>query len=81
MVGCRSQNPELIPFNHEPTRILPFKTPPSRMAEDIRVARPTKEYFTPSTYNTISCIRIPNMGANHYEIKFSVITFILWTYK
>jgi len=44
------------------------------MAEE--TAKPMKEYFTPSTYTTTSCIRIPNTNANHYEIKSSIIQLL-----
>jgi len=75
MLG-RSQNPDLIPFNPEPEWILRFRTPPIIMAEELFTAKPMKEYFTPSTYTTTSCIRITNTNANHYEIKSSVIKLL-----
>ena len=81
MLGRRSQNPNLSPFN--PERILSTRTPPITMAEDLPTARPMKEYFTP-TYASASCIRVPNTGVNHYEMKSSVIQLLpsfLWTYQ
>jgi len=73
MLG-RSQNPDLIPFNPEPKRILKSRTPPITIAEE--TAKPMKEYYTPSTYTTASCICILNTNANHYEIKSSVIQLL-----
>jgi len=46
------------------------------VAEELSTAKPMKEYFTPSTYTTASCIRIPNTNTNHYEIKSSVIQLL-----
>ena len=74
MLGRKSQNPDLIPFNPEPERILRSRTPPIILAEE--TAKPMKKYFTPSTYTIASYIRIPNTNANHYEIKSSVIQLL-----
>ena len=73
MLG-RSQNNDLILFNLEPERILRSRIPPITVAE--KTAKPIKEYFTPSTYTTASCIRIPNTNANHYNIKSSIIQLL-----
>ena len=77
MLGRRSQNPDLIPFNPEPERILRSRTPPITMAEE---TAKLMEYFTPSTYTTASCIRIHNTNANHYEIKPSIIQLLPSSY-
>jgi len=71
----RSQNPDLIPFNPEPERILRYRTHIT-LAEKLFAAKPMKECFTSSTYTTTSCIRIPSTNANHYEIKSSVIQLL-----
>jgi len=76
MLGRRSQNPDLSPFNPKPERILRTRTPPIIMAEDLPTAKPMKEYFTPSTYTSALCIRILNTSVNHYEIKSSVIQLL-----
>ena len=75
MLG-RSQNPDFITFNPERERIFKYRTPPITMAEELFTAKPMKEYFTPSTYTTAYCIRIPNTNANHYEIKSSIIQLL-----
>jgi len=49
------------------------------MAEE--TAKPMKENFIPTTYTTASCIRIPNMNANRYEIKSNVIQFLSSFYE
>jgi len=77
MLDRMSQNPDSS--NPEPERILRSRTPPITMVEKLFTAKPMK-YFTPSTYTTTSCIRIPNMNANHYEIKSSVIQLLLSFY-
>ena len=44
------------------------------------MVKPMKEYFAPSTYTSISCICILNMGVNHYDIKSSVIPLLSFFY-
>ena len=73
MLG-RSQNPDLISFNDELERIFRSRTPPITIAEE--TTKPMKEYFTSSTYTTVSCIRNPNTNASNYEIKSSIIQLL-----
>ena len=35
-----------------------------------------KEYFTPSTYNSPSCIQLPEIAATSFEIKSSIIQML-----
>jgi len=81
MLGQRSQNPDLISFNSEPERILGPRTTPTTMAEELSTAKPMKKYFTHSIYTKASCIRIPNMNANHCEIKSIVIQLLPSFYR
>ena len=76
MLDQRSQNPDLSPFNLELERIFRTRTPPIIMVEDLPIAKPMKEYFTPFTCFSASCIHIPNTGVNHYKIKSSVIQLL-----
>jgi len=83
MLGRMSKNPDFTSFNLEPEGILRHRTPPITMVEDLTMAKPMKEYFTPFTYTSASFIRIPNMDVNHYKIKSNVIQLLpfLWTYQ
>ena len=47
------------------------------MGGDIPTAPvPMRDHFTPATYTTASCIRIPDPNVNQYEIKSSVIQLL-----
>ncbi|XP_043725789.1 uncharacterized protein LOC122672368 [Telopea speciosissima] len=46
------------------------------MGENETNQRPLSEHFTPSTYTSTSCIRVPAVQVAQYEIKFSVIQML-----
>ena len=35
-----------------------------------------KEYFIPSTYNSLTCIHLPDISASYYEIKSTTIQML-----
>ena len=80
MHGRRSRLPTLVPLNLELERTrrrlgalsldshLRVDSPTTPMANP-PPPRPLKEYFTPTTYESPSCIQLSEVAATHFEIK------------
>ena len=71
---------ELIPLDPELERTLRNLRISSRTIRPIpQMANPPrelKEYFTPTAYTSPSCIELPNVAAEHFEIKSSTIQML-----
>ena len=87
MHGRRSLFPDLVPFDSEIEYTLrtirlssqsnkTIGTPKIMNTENQDLPKPLREYFTPSTYTSPSCIRLPTVAAAQYEIRSSVIQML-----
>lgn len=80
----RSTKPNLISLDLELARtlrqgkfssiIMAQQDPPVVVNEQL--TKSLKEYFTPSTYNSPSCIQLPEIAATSFEIKSSIIQML-----
>ena len=82
MQGRRGLGTPLHPFVDNPERILHSHRSSTTMADMDPPPpppvhpRPLREYFIPTDYVQASCIRRPDVGAPHYEIKASIIQML-----
>ncbi|KAF7801056.1 uncharacterized protein G2W53_044429 [Senna tora] len=76
MLGRRSLSFDLKSYDPEIERTLRLLRAhkQEQMAGD--PLRPVKEYFTPSKYDSPSSTRLPEIGANQFEIKPSIIQML-----
>ena len=82
MLGCRSKNSELTPFDpdiektfkRELKKLKEIKNPSFKMAETEE--RTLKDLFAPITTNPPSCIVLPATTANHFELKPHIIQLL-----
>ncbi|KAF7812191.1 uncharacterized protein G2W53_033167 [Senna tora] len=76
MLGRRSLSFDLKSYDPEIERTLRLLRAHKQeeMAGD--PLRPLKEYFTPSNYDSPSSTRLPEIGANQFEIKPSIIQML-----
>ena len=76
MQGQRSLDPELVEPIEDPEYLIRRAQRSATMVENQQMTRPLREYFVPNTYTPASCITRPDVGANHFEIKASVIQML-----
>jgi hypothetical protein len=76
MQGRRSLDPELVEPIEDPESLIRRAQRSATMAEEQYIIRPLREYFMPNTYTPACCIARLDVGANHFEIKASVIQML-----
>ncbi|KAF7841481.1 uncharacterized protein G2W53_003779 [Senna tora] len=76
MLGRRSLSFDLKSYDPEIERTLRLLRAHKQEEMAGEPLRPLKEYFTPSNYDSPSSTRLPEIGANQFEIKPSIIQML-----